>query len=289
MKHILLIPHIIIQNANALSSPFTVGFPAMTAWLGATHALQRKIVEESIFARLLFTGAGIVCHNFDLKTYRDEGMYLNSLVGMATPLTKKGERAPFIEEARCSLEVSLVLDLQGVEPNFIDELVSKVYTVLLSGMHIAGGDILDLQLPSILSIDDSESMKKLRRHLMPGYVLIEKRSLVKQAMQEGLDGMDAVLEYLKVFYTCSETEPYTWEAHRKSLGWIIPIATGFQAISEHINSPLQRDMKIPHRFAESIVTLGEFVMPHRINKIDEMLWSYQYNEEQDLYLCINEQ
>jgi CRISPR-associated protein Csy2 len=261
----------------------------MTAWLGATHALQRKIVEESIFAGLLFTGAGIVCHNFDLKTYRDEGMYLNSLVGMATPLTKKGERAPFIEEARCSLEVSLVLDLQGVEPNLIDELVSKVYTVLLSGMHIAGGDILDLQLPSILSIDDSESMKKLRRHLMPGYVLIEKRSLVKQAMQEGLDGMDAVLEYLKVFYTCSETEPYTWEAHRKSLGWIIPIATGFQAISEHINSPFQRDMKTPHRFAESIVTLGEFVMPHRINRIDEMFWSYQYNEEQDLYLCINEQ
>ena len=30
IDNVLLIPHIRIQNANALSSPFTIGFPAMT-------------------------------------------------------------------------------------------------------------------------------------------------------------------------------------------------------------------------------------------------------------------
>ena len=35
MKKVLLIPHVKILNANALSSPYTIGFPAMTAWLGA--------------------------------------------------------------------------------------------------------------------------------------------------------------------------------------------------------------------------------------------------------------
>ncbi len=43
MKNILLIPRIKIHNANALSSPYTIGFPAMTAWLGAVHALERKM------------------------------------------------------------------------------------------------------------------------------------------------------------------------------------------------------------------------------------------------------
>ncbi|PIU55383.1 MAG: type I-F CRISPR-associated protein Csy2, partial [Deltaproteobacteria bacterium CG07_land_8_20_14_0_80_38_7] len=32
IKRLLLLPHIKVHNANALSSPFTIGFPAMTAW-----------------------------------------------------------------------------------------------------------------------------------------------------------------------------------------------------------------------------------------------------------------
>ncbi|PUZ78445.1 type I-F CRISPR-associated protein Csy2, partial [Acinetobacter baumannii] len=43
MRHFLLIPHLKLHNANAMSSPYTIGFPAMTAWLGAVHALQRKL------------------------------------------------------------------------------------------------------------------------------------------------------------------------------------------------------------------------------------------------------
>lgn len=46
MKSVLLIPYIKIQNANALSSPYTIGFPAMTAWLGAVHALQRQLIKN---------------------------------------------------------------------------------------------------------------------------------------------------------------------------------------------------------------------------------------------------
>ena len=34
MKTYILISNIKIHNANAMSSPYTIGFPAMTAWLG---------------------------------------------------------------------------------------------------------------------------------------------------------------------------------------------------------------------------------------------------------------
>lgn len=45
----LLLPEIQIQNANALSSLCTIGFPAMTAWMGAVHALERKVrLTESL-------------------------------------------------------------------------------------------------------------------------------------------------------------------------------------------------------------------------------------------------
>ncbi len=48
IKRVLLLPHIKVNGANALSSPFTIGFPAMTAWLGAVHALQRKVNAEGL-------------------------------------------------------------------------------------------------------------------------------------------------------------------------------------------------------------------------------------------------
>ena len=46
MKAYLLISRLRIHNANAMSSTLTIGVPAMTAWLGAVHALERKLGER---------------------------------------------------------------------------------------------------------------------------------------------------------------------------------------------------------------------------------------------------
>ena len=65
----------------------------------------------------------------------------------------------------------------------------------------------------------------------------------------------------------------------------MPIATGFQGITELGKAKNQRDQDTPHRFAESVVTLAEFRMPHRIRSLDEILWSYYTDLEKNLYLC----
>lgn len=45
MSYLLLLPHIRIENANAVSG-LTWGFPSMTHFLGYVHALSRKVVDE---------------------------------------------------------------------------------------------------------------------------------------------------------------------------------------------------------------------------------------------------
>ena len=71
MKTILVIPRINIHNANAISSPSTIGFPAMTAWLGAAHALQRKLnVKHDDLEDLKFNSVAVVRHAFNLHTYK---------------------------------------------------------------------------------------------------------------------------------------------------------------------------------------------------------------------------
>jgi len=125
---------------------------------------------------------------------------------------------------------------------------------------------------------------------MPGYAIVERRELMLEAMKEGLDAMDALLDYLVVHHSCEQdsADNVTWTSMRKTAGWIVPIATGFHGLTELGEAKNQRDEKTPHRFAESMVTLGEFKMPHRIQSLNEILWRYHVETESNLYLCQQE-
>jgi len=46
MGALILIDHLKIQNANAISSPLTIGVPSITAFMGFAHQLQRLIHQS---------------------------------------------------------------------------------------------------------------------------------------------------------------------------------------------------------------------------------------------------
>lgn len=288
MRRFLLIPHIKIHNANAMSSPYTIGFPAMTAWLGAAHALQRHIQQQGL-VNVTLTSVAVSCHQFDLQTYKGQGDFVNSIVGTANPLDKDGSRPAFIEEARCHLEVTLLIEYQGLVSDDLEQFKTLVNTQL-HRMKFAGGDVLSGKAVEAIPVDedDEQAVKKLLRKLMLGYVLIERRDLMIKAMQdENKDALEALLDHLKVMHRSTQDDEgkVAWTSSRKTSGWLVPIATGFQGISEPGVAKHQRDSATPHRFAESVVTLGEFVMPYRIKKLGAMLWQYHVDTEQNLYLC----
>ncbi|HGE6059405.1 TPA: type I-F CRISPR-associated protein Csy2 [Vibrio cholerae] len=284
--NVLILPHLKIHNANALSSPFTVGFPAMTAWLGFVHALERKLSQAGL-SDLMLHSAAVVSHRCDVQTHKGEGDFVHSIIGTANPLDKDGSRSAFIEEARCHLDVSLVIEWSGNEeqvqqPEFTEQLQAVIAT-----MKVAGGDVLAVGKPSVKSVITEDDTGRVLRQLMPGYVLIERRDLMIDAMQQGDDAIDALLGYLTVHHHCEQLEDQSvvWHSQRKTSGWIVPIATGFQGISPLGEAKNQRDPSVPHRFAESVVTLGEFVMVHKIKHLDDILWQYHPDLENDLYLC----
>ncbi|MDD5053549.1 MAG: type I-F CRISPR-associated protein Csy2 [Sulfuricurvum sp.] len=298
IRKLLLIPHIKVHNANALSSPFTIGFPAMTAWLGATHALERKLKADG-FSSLIFKGVAVVSHTADLQTYKGVGDYVSSIIGTSNPLVenpkrKKGEpieafvRPSFIEEARIHLDVSILIEYEGVAKNEEDRFTERVEHHLKSGMKMAGGDVFGSRKLKLFRMTegDERALGELRRSLMPGYVIVERRELMKEAMENGHDAIDALLEYLSVHHHCEITDDEViWSSKRKTTGWVVPLAIGFQGISELGKAMNQRDPDTPHRFAESVVTLGEFKMPYKITSLDEMLWHYHVDQINDLYLC----
>ena len=297
VRRLLLLPHLNVHNANALSSPFTIGFPAMTAFMGFVHALQRKL-NASGYPSLKFTGTGVISHQCDLQTYQGPGDFVHSIIGTANPLDKDGNRSAFIEEARCHLDISLLIEYQADESTedvLLQPEIPEVISQHLMRMKVAGGDLQHFKMPVLSVIDDSDeqAQKKLMRSLMPGFALIERRELMQQEMEQGRDALDAMLEYLTVHHICTQDEDgkAEWKSQRKldsegnKPGWIVPIATGFQGISELGQAKNQRDPDTPHCFAESVVTLGEFRMAHRVMRLDEVLWHYHTESDKNLYLC----
>ena len=290
MKSYLLIKHLRVHNANALSSPYTIGFPAMTAWLGAVHALQRGIQKKGI-SEIFLTKTAVSCHKFRLHSHRGKGDYVNSIIGTANPLKKNGERPSFIEEARCDTEISLLIEVTGVDGDNKVE-VSACIQEQVNRMKMAGGDILSFNGIELCFIDgeNEQQERALIRRLMPGYVLVERRDLMTNSMAAGKDALEALLKHLQVdhYMNVDEAGNESWNTVKKEPGWLVPIAVGFQGVSELGKVTNQRDQQTLHRFAESVVTLGEFKMPYRFKKIDEMMWHYSADPEQSLYVCKNQ-
>lgn len=286
MKDILLIPNIKIHNANALSSPYTIGFPAMTAWLGFMHALERKLYNTE-FKAVKFTGIIVSCLDIELQTYKGKGDYVHSIIATSNPLDKAGKRPSFIEEARCDMEVTLAIECElGVidYEKFTSLIDNKLHT-----MKIASGDITSFKTSQHKEIDNNKP-RELTRYLMPGFCLVTRQDLMQASMNEGKDAIDAMLDYVKTTSHIEVDENHKItrsKASKKQEGWIVPIAIGYQGISEVGQLKNTRDETTPHRFAESVVTLGEFKMPYHFDSVDEMVWRYQEYQENNLYLCKN--
>jgi CRISPR-associated protein Csy2 len=288
MRKIIIIPRIKLHNANSLSSPYTIGFPAMSSWLGFMHNLQLKLNQNTNFD-INFKGIAISCHDITLHRYKGENDFNYSLVGTSNPLDKSGKRPSFIEEARCDLEVSIAIECNHLESDIFSEAIKPKIISLLHILKIASGDVLEFneQKIELLTIDEqnSKGFNKLVRKLMPGFCLVSRKDLMKKEMQNGKDALDSLLEYVK-----TTTEVKSGERQKpknKEQGWIVPIATGFQGITNLHQAKNTRDGNTPHRFAESIITLGEFKMPYHFDELDAMLWRYKVDIENNLYLCEN--
>lgn len=296
-KTYLLIPHIRIQNANAMSTPYTLGFPAMTAWLGAMHALERKIQQQNQ-PNITFTGLAVSSHQCQVQRYRGPGDYYYSIIGTANPLKKSKktggfERPPFIEEARCRLEVTLLLETKGIDPDQEETFLKTVRDALFH-LKMAGGDIVsDLELIKLKLVyydgEDEQTYRQIINSLMPGYVLVERRNLMDS--EEDQDSLEALLRGLVVRQIPQKDENgkvSRWQAQKVlPSGWLVPIAVGFKDLSGPLKVDNQRDKRYEHHFVEPVVTLGEFIMPYRLFSLEEMIWRYQYDKDQGLYLCVN--
>jgi CRISPR-associated protein Csy2 len=304
---LLLLPRLRVQNANAISGPLTWGFPAPSAFTGFAHALERRLRK---LIDVKFGGVGIVCHQFDPQVSRPANRRHQVFCLTRNPLGRDGGSSALVEEGRAHLEISLVIEVL----NWLDEDDrADLQEHLLNAAHsmrLAGGSILPLadkrhqpqwfDWPEAAA-EHNQAFRKLRRRLLPGFALVQRDDLLTQHLQTlreadpTANSLDALLDLTRLNIEPAGPDPknpdkHLWEV-RRSPGWLVPLPVGYAALSP-LYAPGEvsnaRDETTPFRFVESLYTLGQWLGPHRLTELEQLLWRHQADTEAGLYRCNNQ-
>ena len=312
---LILLPHLKVQNANAISGPLTWGFPSPTAFTGFVHALERKFAAE---LKEGFAGVGIVCHHFDPQVSQPPGRRTQVFRLTRNPVIagyKKYEDkvAAIVEEGRAHMEVSLVIAVKDYKEKSKGEYFAEDLHHAAQGMRLAGGSLLHQEGKRYqaqwwpLAGDaegDAAVFRKLRRRLLPGFALVQRDDLLAGHLAElrqtrpETNALDALLDLSRlniepVVSLSNDVETVKWEIRRKP-GWLVPLPIGYAGISP-LYAPGEvenaRDGTTPFRFVESLYSLGQWISPHRLDGLNQLLWTQEWTQTSDadngIYRCIN--
>lgn len=308
--HLLVLPHLRVHNANAISSPLTHGFPSITAFLGLMWALERKTRQAGM--GLEFGAVGVVCHDHQEQT--TEGGFVKSFRLTRNPVGKDGKTAAIVEEGRIHLDLSLVLAIHAdAWDDDTQQRDLRIIADLLDGMRIAGGTLLPTTrtpgsrhhpwLANFTGNDDDQprEFRKLCAHLLPGSALVARDDLIDQrlnALQAATPDatrLDAWLSLSRInWHHDAEADggKGAWQNDRaKGSGWVVPIPLGYAALGELHEAgsvPNTRDATTPFRFVESLYGMGEWIGPHRLHTPQDLLWYADSHPDDGLYRCRND-
>lgn len=257
MKQYIVIEKIDVQNANAWNN-IVVGFPAITGFLGATHALERNLNAAGVACNI--GGTAIMLHEYELKSVIiPKKGWENTLLTIPLPSSIPGKNEKKIKQhlmnqAYIDMLVSIVIEVNVDDKLSIKNLCNLIKKKF-NKLRIAGGMIC-----SFGEVKQIQDIKKLPN----GYILIDRSSMLTKS-----DGSDMSEKMFNILQDNKE---------------IIPIVIGYKALSDlgHVNG--QRDTSKLHRFVESIFGLGEFCPLKEIADFNQVMWSYFYHN--GIYRCI---
>lgn len=296
LSHYLLFNKLEIENANTISSPLTYGFPAISGFVGAVHALNRKLVKCGFDADL--SGVLIACHNIHVQRYRPHNYSDYTFNQSRNPIKKDGATAAIIEEGKAHLTVSLVVEVATTRSGSReltdnqDEFLKRCGEIVFC-QRMAGGSIRAIGDIQLLNTASADAIKK---QLLPAFVLMDAKDdlveITKQLQQKDTSAtaLDALIEVAILHHEPVDTTVSSngWQSRsvKTGRGWLVPIPVGFQAISQPFK-PGQlehcRTNAYPSRYVEAVYSLGKWVFPHRLpNEFAHCFW--RYSQSENLYL-----
>ena len=288
----ILVSNLKIEGANAASSNITIGFPAITAWMGMVHAWERKLwqIVPGIIPSA-FEAVGVSCRKFNLQTYKDKTSWIATIPNRRKPMEYRNSKyahAAIIDEPKADMTVDLILSLKAYENQDYEGIIENLPDVIAQSRAV-GGYIVSTPNILIMDVENDEDLEEMNRRfiakMMPGFTLISRSDLLEE--DSSLDRMLDILSVQTSQIADENGNTYMTPPIRNTPGWIVPIVTGFRRLNEP-TKPIknERAIRFKHCFVEPAITLGEFKMVNQIKDIRRILWYYSHTDFK--YHCLNE-
>lgn len=192
---------------------------------------------------------------------------------------------------------------------------------MVATMRVAGGSVIvppgrvrKAPQPQLQVLDEdaqkrAAQFRGLRRKWLPGFALVSRDDLLQERHKDLLAGepqstlFDAWLDLSRLNYRARPVEQRGNDASTPSPaikhewvpdtrpGWIVPIPVGFVGITE-LHGPGTvigaRDPSVPVQFVECVYSVGQWVSPHRLGDVDQLMWQPIYDPHTQLYQCTND-
>jgi CRISPR-associated protein Csy2 len=271
----------------------TYGFPAITGFLGATHALNRAIQKDY---DVNLTGTLIASHSCEVQSYRPyfNAEYTFNLT--RNPIKRDGKTASIVEEGKVNLTATLMIEITAQTPILQkiyqdqDTFTQAIYNQMMR-QRLCGGSIHKID-----HIEIEISADNLGFKLLPAFVLNDASSDLiditeqMQASNPEATPLDALIETCTLHHLppnkdLNKKDWYT-ETVKKGRGWLVPISVGYQPIAEQMPPDTlssSRAPEYPSQYVETIFSLGKWEFPARINNIADCFWHYTITDD-NLYL-----
>jgi CRISPR-associated protein Csy2 len=153
-----------------------------------------------------------------------------------------------------------------------------------------------------VQVDRRQVLARLRRWLLPGFALVHRPDLLSERLARyqadvGATALDALLDMTSLHHVpvppegraASDVDTVEWTIEKRS-GWLVPLPIGYAGISP-LHAPGEvtgaRDTTTPFRFVESLYSLGQWISPHRLTRLEQLLWHSTAEADAGIYRCMN--
>ncbi len=306
----LLFKKVMIDGANTISSPLTYGFPAITGFLGSFHAMSRKMADDESLSEVSLGGVLLACHDCQPQMYRPNSYNNYTFNQTRNPIKKDGKTASIIEEGKCRLVMSFVVEVLADTTLTTEQQASAIQNTKqwIQQQRMAGGSVRGLARFEPVQFFDNSDISAVIPQLLPAFVLMDAQNefaqIINDVQKDDPDAtpLDALIEVCAL-HQIPETQKngdtkWLTTSRKSGHGWLVPMPVGYQGISELYDSGVMQNVRnpeYPSQYVEAVYSLGKWVYPQRLNRIGgehdiaNAFWRYRYDADDSLYLVTQRQ
>ena len=306
----LLFKKVMIDGANTISSPLTYGFPAITGFLGSFHAMSRKMADDESLSEVSLGGVLLACHDCKPQMYRPNSYNNYTFNQTRNPIKKDGKTASIIEEGKCRLVMSFVVEVLADTTLTTEQQASAIQNTKqwIQQQRMAGGSVRGLARFEPVQFFDNSDISAVIPQLLPAFVLMDAQNefaqIINDVQKDDPDAtpLDALIEVcaLHQIPEIQKNGDTKWltTSRKSGHGWLVPMPVGYQGISELYDSGVMQNVRnpeYPSQYVEAVYSLGKWVYPQRLNRIGgehdiaNAFWHYRYDADDSLYLVTQRQ